>query len=100
MNFYTSDHHFGHDKILELDKRPFATLEEMHEALIIHYNSRVGDDDLVYFLGDFCFKEKLGIEVMRRLNGRKQLIRGNHDRMSATKFRNMGFEEVHKKQTM
>ena len=29
MNFYTSDLHFGHERIIELDHRPFSSAEEM-----------------------------------------------------------------------
>lgn len=78
--WFTSDHHFGHAKILEFEPnaRPFSSLEEMHEALISRWNEVVKPKDTVWHLGDFCFgRNNIGIATM--LNGRKNLILGNHD---------------------
>lgn len=33
MRFYIADCHFGHDKVRLLDGRPFASVEEMDEAM-------------------------------------------------------------------
>jgi calcineurin-like phosphoesterase family protein len=78
--FFTSDHHFGHKNILEYEKqhRPFASVEEMNEALIDKWNSVVTRNDIVYYLGDFCFGRE-NIAIADRLNGKKRLILGNHD---------------------
>lgn len=79
--FYIADMHFGHKNILKYDKRPFADTEQMDEEIIRRWNERVSDDDTVYVLGDAFFKgEERSIEIMKRLNGHKRLIRGNHDR--------------------
>ena len=80
--FFTSDHHFGHQNILEYllkkESRPFSCLEEMHEVMIERWNSVVRCNDIVYHLGDFCFGRK-NISIGGRLNGKKKLIMGNHD---------------------
>lgn len=78
--WFTSDHHFGHKNILEYEKeaRPFASVEEMNEELIVRWNSVVGSTDRVYHLGDFCFGRH-NIQIASRLNGKKILIMGNHD---------------------
>lgn len=34
MNYYISDYHFGHEKMLEYDKRLFANTKEMEDALV------------------------------------------------------------------
>lgn len=95
MKIYTlSDTHFNHDNVIRYTGRPFASLQEMNEALIKNWNSVVGPEDLVLFLGDFCFGLKEGIPYFAsRLNGRKVLIRGNHDR-SKNLYREAGFQEV------
>lgn len=50
----------------------------MDEFMIDAWNSVVGKNDKVYYLGDFCIKRK-DLEVLSRLAGNKVLIRGNHD---------------------
>ena len=80
MNRYIADLHFGHQNILALDKRPFASLDEMHEALIDRWNGVVKPGDTTYILGDFCWgKAPMWNDLLPRLNGNKVLILGNHD---------------------
>lgn len=80
MNFYISDLHIGHANAIKFDKRPFADLNEMHQAIIDNWNSRVKTDDTVYILGDFIwYKENEWQFIVPPLAGNKVLIRGNHD---------------------
>lgn len=79
-----SDTHFGHEGVCKfLDSqgnkvRPFSCAEEMDETIISNWNSVVGQKDRVYVLGDVAMKRK-DISTIARCNGRKVLIRGNHD---------------------
>lgn len=78
--FSTSDLHFGHARIIELAGRPFSSVEEMNEALIDNWNSKVGPRDLTFIHGDVCMgKRDESVPLIGRLNGRKVLITGNHD---------------------
>jgi calcineurin-like phosphoesterase family protein len=78
--YYTSDTHFRHRHILQFDKRPFASMEEMEEAIIKRWNGRVRPTDTVYHLGDFVWgRDVVASEILARLNGQKHLIWGNHD---------------------
>ncbi len=64
-----------------MDNRGFASLEEMHEYMINKWNSRVRPGDEVMILGDFSIgKGTETNEILARLNGRKFLIVGNHDK--------------------
>jgi|694.fasta_scaffold16863_20 calcineurin-like phosphoesterase family protein len=78
-----SDLHLGHANIIRYCNRPFETVEQMNRTIIDNWNSVVHKDDIVYFLGDFCFGRP-GNEVSRSyrsmLNGTIHLIRGNHDK--------------------
>lgn len=77
---YISDLHFGHERIMLLDKRPYRDVREMDSALIKKWNAAVKDGDLTYILGDFCWeKDERWIDILRQLKGEKVLIRGNHD---------------------
>jgi calcineurin-like phosphoesterase family protein len=93
-HFY-SDPHFGHANIIECCRRPFKDVREMSRELIARYNAAVKPDDTVLWLGD-CFwhpNRPYAKEIMQTLNGRKWLVKGNHDR-GATKMMGLGFEVV------
>lgn len=83
--FLCSDHHFGHEKTCTVFKkadgtplRPFKNAEEMDEEMVKRHNERVRPNDKCYFLGDVAINRK-ALNTLRRLNGDKVLIRGNHD---------------------
>ena len=81
MIYYISDLHFGHRNVLEMDGRPFETIEDMDEILIRLWNERVTEEDDVYIVGDFAYHNGYTATwYLRRLKGRKHLIIGNHDR--------------------
>ena len=83
--FLVSDTHFGHKGVCHFTRndgvtklRPWDTPEEMDEAMVKAWNERVRPTDKVYHLGDVVINRK-ALGIMRRLNGDKVLIRGNHD---------------------
>lgn len=86
--WFTSDTHFGHRNIIELSKRPFGSMEEHDEKLIENWNSRVARQDTVYHLGDFALAPvAFSIPILRKLNGNKILVFGNHDHKTIKKNR-------------
>lgn len=98
MNFYIGDTHFGHKSALVFDERPFADVQEMDRTMIQLWNRRVQKADHVYIVGDFAYRSELPEEwYLERLNGRKHLIIGNHDKRLLKNEKAMGyFEEVDK----
>ncbi len=77
----TADWHLGEDRF-EIMQRPFDTAEAHFERIMWEHNWRVGGTDLVYVVGDACYqKAPQFLEKVNRLNGRKILLRGNHDRV-------------------
>lgn len=78
--FFASDTHFMHKNIIKFEKeyRPFNTIEEHDEELIKRWNSVVGHADIVWHLGDVLFSGH-AFALLDRLNGRKNLVMGNHD---------------------
>lgn len=61
----------------------------MDFVLSQRWNSRVKDEDTIFVLGDFCFKERESGKTFKiyndMLNGTKVFIKGNHDRNNGTK---------------
>ncbi|MDE6946253.1 MAG: hypothetical protein K2P14_03600 [Anaeroplasmataceae bacterium] len=82
MKYYIADLHFGHKNILKFENRPFETVEEMTEGYVQIWNNKIKKGDEVYILGDFSFyKGEETNKILKRLNGQKFLIKGNHDHM-------------------
>lgn len=94
--WFIADTHFSHAGILyfhperrdacgitleELQADKQAAVEKHDEWLINLWNTTVAKCDNVYILGDFCLGNKERTEyILKRLKGRKYLIRGNHDK--------------------
>ena len=83
--FLVSDTHFGHAGVCRFTEddgvtkiRPWTDPDEMDEAMVKMWNETVRPNDKVYHLGDVVINRK-ALGIMRRLNGDKVLIRGNHD---------------------
>jgi calcineurin-like phosphoesterase family protein len=97
MEYFTSDSHFFHKKVIEYCNRPFRDVDEMNAYLVNAWNIVVtGDDEVVNFIGDFSFgTAEQTKEIFGQLKGRKRLIVGNHDKShSKNWWRSIGFEEV------
>jgi len=83
--FLIGDPHLSHQGMVMFKRddgsplRPFATIEEHDETMIANWNSVVRPVDKVYVMGDVVMKAKKQIPIMNRLNGKKVLIKGNHD---------------------
>ena len=52
--WFTADFHLGHANIIRYCGRPFESVAEMDAAILGRLNSSVAEDDILYFLGDFC----------------------------------------------
>ncbi len=81
--FFTADWHLGETR-LELAGRPFKTPEEHVETIVANHNKMVKPDDIVYVVGDVLYQgthdPHRWLQYVGVMNGRKILIRGNHDR--------------------
>ena len=84
MIYYISDTHFNHENIIKICNRPYNNVNEMNEDIIKRWNNKVKPEDEVYFLGDFSHKcsQQDAFEILKRLNGKKYFIKGNHDKIS------------------
>lgn len=82
--WFVSDTHFGHENIIKFkDKdgdriRPFSSVEEHDQVIIDNINKVVSAEDRLYMMGDIAIGRR-HIATIGKLNGRKKLLKGNHD---------------------
>lgn len=82
MDYFIADTHYFHENAIRFDNRPFASVEEMNEQMREWWNNTVSSKDRIYILGDFIWLPPSNpdfIKFTRSLNGKKVLIKGNHD---------------------
>ena len=93
--FVTADTHFCHENIIKYCNRPFRDLSHMNSALIKKWNTLVSKNDYVFVLGDFSLgNAELTKQIGLQHNGRKILIKGNHDNLPNQVYFDAGFREV------
>lgn len=96
--FFLADSHFHHEKVIEYDNRPYTSVFQMDKDMIKKWNSVVKKNDIVWFLGDLAMTENKEYlkNLISKLNGRKRMVMGNHDKCRHTFYLEAGFEEVYK----
>ena len=92
MIYFIADTHFSEENIMRYENRPFIDVTEMNDEMLRRWNSVVNQDDEVYVLGDFGAdgQEK---SILNQLNGKKYLIKGNHDAKFNDYYREAGFRD-------
>ena len=99
MNYYISDLHlFANSQTKNgknFDNRPFENVEEMNKYFLDAWNSKIKSDDTVYILGDLHIRGKNEdlIALVSKFNGKKVLIKGNHDNVLDPNYSSL-FEEI------
>lgn len=92
MRYYISDLHFFHAALNErMDRRGFASGEEMNEYMLAKWNGKVRKNDEVVIIGDLSWGSAEETNaLLKRLNGRLFLILGNHDRFGKDRELDVG----------
>lgn len=91
-NFFTADTHYSHERTLKLSRRPFASVTDMDEAMILRTNAMCRVSDTLYHVGDFG-----DYRVVSRLVPRVILICGNYEHNDINKFYNGEFAEFRRR---
>lgn len=95
MNYFIGDLHlFNRNQTGEgvnYDRRPFATVDEMHRYILEHWNAKITNGDTVYILGDMAMRgrNEALIALVAQLKGQKILLRGNHDDLSDYRYQKL-----------
>lgn len=114
--FFTSDTHFGTNKALARENRPFRNWKVFYRKTIKQWNKQAKKDDLIYHLGDFIdyvpgreSNWKFCLNLVKNIKAKVVLIIGNNEERlikdcfndDFDKFRNyclnVGFSDVIKK---
>lgn len=108
--WFIADTHFYHANIIKYCNRPWnkgfddkhemvvddECVREMNDEIIRRWNAVVKRDDIVWMLGDFCFGKRENVqEVFPKLNGRINLVMGNHDHHKVEFYQSVGFHRVY-----
>ncbi len=82
MRYYIADLHFFHGALNDkMDRRGFASVEEMNEYMIAKWNKKVRKNDDVVIIGDLSWGNVQETDaLLQRLKGKLYLVCGNHDR--------------------
>lgn len=88
MIFITSDLHLFHDRKFIYKPRGFLSIEEMNNAYVEEWISKVSNEDDVYIVGDFCLGDRYDLidELLNKLPGNIHLIIGNHDTIKKIEY--------------
>ena len=92
MDYFISDTHLSHDRIIIFERTEFKTIEEHDEFVKHKILSTVKADDTLYMLGDAGVMTDENIEFWKNLPCKTILIRGNHDTQKAKLLE--AFDEV------
>lgn len=98
--WFSSDLHLGHENIISFCNRPFTNAREMDEALLDYHNMFVKPSDHWYNLGDVTMRrggrqdQEWFINLIRKFNGHKRLLLGNHDHFAPEVYLRAGFEKI------
>ncbi len=80
MIWFTADFHLSHANIIKYCNRPFKDVETMDEMILKNLEKKINSGDVLYFLGDLTFKEKIAITFFERFSYCDiHYIVGNHD---------------------
>lgn len=71
---FTADEHYGSERHLFLNQRPFSSVAEADETMINRFNQIADDYTLTFHIGDFG-----DFEMVELLKGQHILICGNYD---------------------
>src|SRR5574344_753877 len=91
MDYFISDLHLGHEKIIEFERTDFKTIQEHDDYIISQLKKKIySGEDTLYILGDIGWNW----HRLEEINAKKILIRGNHDTMRKADLLKV-FDEVH-----
>jgi len=94
--YFIADLHLGHENICTYEGHNRGnpeSLDQHDDWIMYQWNSVVRKQDLVWVLGDVAFSHE-GLHKLKRMNGSKHLILGNHDTFTNKRYYEY-FNKIH-----
>lgn len=86
MYFFTSDTHFGDNKTLQVDMRPFKNAKAFDKYVLKTWNKQTKKTDTIFVVGDFIDCDGIGhtnwkktLKYAKKLKAQLVLIIGNNE---------------------
>ena len=96
--FIISDTHFFHENIIKYCNRPFQNVRDMNATMFNNWNKTVQKNDIVIHLGDISanlLNNHNSLKwILNNLNGKKILVKGNHDHCSDNFYYKCSFQKI------
>lgn len=84
--FFTSDLHFGNDKALKRENRPFKNWKTFYKKVIKFWNHQAKKEDIIYCIGDFVdyvpgrqSNCQYCLKLVKKIKAKLVLIVGNNE---------------------
>lgn len=101
----SADHHFGHNKLFDtfepIRQKINFNFNQFENELIKRWNTKIQSKDIMLYLGDFCINKRDISKTLHniktitsKLQGKKVLIKGNHDKLDNHYYLNNGWDLV------
>jgi calcineurin-like phosphoesterase family protein len=87
MNYWIiADSHFGHEKLKQFGRPDYF------EIMILNGLSKIRPEDVLIHLGDICINKDVAWHLqLEKINCRKWLVLGNHDKKSISWYLSHGW---------
>jgi calcineurin-like phosphoesterase family protein len=91
----SADYHIGENRFELMGRTQFKTTDEHNNFILKNHNALVKPDDVVIIVGDAVYqKAPEYLPFIKKFNGIKTLIRGNHDKVFTDKDLEPYFENI------
>lgn len=90
--YITSNTLFGEGPLIGREYIPFENKQIMTKSMVQFWNSIVGENDIVFHLGNVYTGNSKDMNLLKELHGRKILILGEEDNIRNSKWKRLGFQ--------
>ena len=97
MIWFSADYHLSHKNIIHYCNRPFKTVKEMDNEILVNLFRSMGSGDTLYYLGDLTFKIPIAKSFFASIQNsdiKIHYIIGNHDKPEVIELARLNCDSV------